>query len=514
MAATALAAAVLGATLAVPAAPGGAEGTGPDDEDLLGWVDLARAQSGLAGVAESPAATSGAAAHVAWLLANDTASHPECVEPEPDLVCTPLPGTSGGTVEGHSAGVSSLVMVSQADRTRLDAVRSWLTGPFHAQLLLSPRVGTVGFADAAEDAPPGQLRYAAALDLLTGFDRSPVVDAPYPLRYPDHGAVTAFTTYDGTELPDPLAPCPGYAAPTGAPIFVQLGDFLADRSAAPALEAFTFAEVDPSDPFDATPLPACAYDGTDAPSGYVNADPDAQAAGRRSLAGGGTVVIFPRDPLAVGGHYRYSVTAGGVTAGATFSVGERDEVAPPLPAPFPDVGIRHPFVDAIRWLADAGITTGLPDGTFGTTRPITRGQMAAFLYRAEGSPPAPPPTVSPFTDVPPTHDHYAAITWADEVGITTGFGDGTFRPGDAVTRKAMAAFLHRVAGAPPITPPTFSPFTDVDADDALYPSITWLAATGVTTGFTDGSFGPTRAVSRQSMAAFLYRFAHLVPLPV
>ena len=86
MAATALAAAVLGATLAVPAAPGGAEGTGPDDEDLLGWVDLARAQSGLAGVAESPAATSGAAAHVAWLLANDTASHPECVEPEPDLV--------------------------------------------------------------------------------------------------------------------------------------------------------------------------------------------------------------------------------------------------------------------------------------------------------------------------------------------------------------------------------------------------------------------------------------------
>jgi hypothetical protein len=53
------------------------------------------------------------------------------------------------------------------------------------------------------------------------------------------------------------------------------------------------------------------------------------------------------------------------------------------------------------------------------------------------------PGPGPFPDVGATHTFYAEITWLADTGITGGFADGTFRPGAAVTRQAMAAFLRR-----------------------------------------------------------------------
>ena len=50
-----------------------------------------------------------------------------------------------------------------------------------------------------------------------------------------------------------------------------------------------------------------------------------------------------------------------------------------------------------------------------------------------------------FPDVTPeTSEHYAEIEWAAEIGLTTGFGDGTFRPTSRITRDAVAAFLYRM----------------------------------------------------------------------
>ena len=48
-----------------------------------------------------------------------------------------------------------------------------------------------------------------------------------------------------------------------------------------------------------------------------------------------------------------------------------------------------------------------------------------------------------FSDVGDGHRHAASIAWLAESGITAGYEDGTFRPGAALTRQAMAAFLHR-----------------------------------------------------------------------
>jgi hypothetical protein len=64
---------------------------------------------------------------------------------------------------------------------------------------------------------------------------------------------------------------------------------------------------------------------------------------------------------------------------------------------FPDVPDSNPFHDDISWLADAGITTGFPDGTYRPGDPVTRGSMAAFMRRLAGADPDVDPVVDAAT---------------------------------------------------------------------------------------------------------------------
>ncbi|TVR17043.1 MAG: S-layer homology domain-containing protein, partial [Nitriliruptor sp.] len=185
-----------------------------------------------------------------------------------------------------------------------------------------------------------------------------------------------------------------------------------------------------------------------------------------------------------------------------------DLLAPPLVvdgvclrAPFEDVAVTHRFCGEIARGSEAGILQGWDDGTFKPTREVTRQAAVAFLYERAGAPTGAP--APGFADVPDTHDFHAAIAWAAEQGVATGYDDGTFRPRDAVTRQAAVAFLHRFAGAP--DPTGDLGFTDVDADHEFHAAITWAAGAGITQGYDDGTFQPAREVTRQAMAVFLDR---------
>jgi len=126
--------------------------------------------------------------------------------------------------------------------------------------------------------------------------------------------------------------------------------------------------------------------------------------------------------------------------------------------------------------------------------------------------PAPAPT---FTDVAVDNQFYKEISWLSSAGISTGWvaGDGTrtYGPLLPVNRDAMAAFMYRLSGKPVFTPPAVSPFRDVATDNQFYKEITWLASTGVTTGWVepDGTktYRPLQSVNRDAMAAFMYRLA-------
>ncbi|WP_203656708.1 S-layer homology domain-containing protein, partial [Demequina activiva] len=70
---------------------------------------------------------------------------------------------------------------------------------------------------------------------------------------------------------------------------------------------------------------------------------------------------------------------------------------------FADVSSGHVFAKHIQWLADSGVTSGYANGTFGPSDAVTRGQMAAFLYKLVGSPEQSLPATPTFSDVPRSH---------------------------------------------------------------------------------------------------------------
>jgi glucose/arabinose dehydrogenase len=176
--------------------------------------------------------------------------------------------------------------------------------------------------------------------------------------------------------------------------------------------------------------------------------------------------------------------------------------------PFNDVPTGHPFCPEIAWLKAEGITTGFDDGTYRPSSSVTRQAMAAFLARLTLAQPE-ACTEPPFNDVPISHPFCPEIAWLKAEGITTGFDDGTYRPSSSVTRQAMAAFLARLTLAQPEAC-TEPPFNDVPTGHPFCPEIAWLKDEEITTGFDDGTFRPANNVTRQAVAAFLYRTSNVI----
>lgn len=183
---------------------------------------------------------------------------------------------------------------------------------------------------------------------------------------------------------------------------------------------------------------------------------------------------------------------------------------------FTDVNEGTSHAQDIWWLAAKGISTGYPDGTFKGQDTVVRQDMAAFLYRLAGSPAYTPSQADKkqFVDVTEKTPHAREIWWMASIGLTQGYGDGTFRPQNAVTRADMAAFMRRFYKAfsqhdqfRNWTPSSKAKqrFLDVNSATNKCEDIWWLGATGISLGFADARFDPTGSVVRQDMAAFLHR---------
>ncbi|MET4060725.1 serine protease [Arthrobacter sp. UYP6] len=187
-------------------------------------------------------------------------------------------------------------------------------------------------------------------------------------------------------------------------------------------------------------------------------------------------------------------------------------------SPFADVPHSMLFSDEMGWMAAAGISTGWTEANGSRTyRPldsVNRDAMAAFMYRLAGSPKFTAPKKSPFADVSTSNQFYREIAWLAAEEISTGWlesnGTKTYRPRQSVNRDAMAAFMYRYADSPDFTPPGKAPFRDVAKNNQFYKEISWLASTGISTGWTEpngtSTYRPLTAVKRDAMAAFMKRF--------
>jgi hypothetical protein len=109
-----------------------------------------------------------------------------------------------------------------------------------------------------------------------------------------------------------------------------------------------------------------------------------------------------------------------------------------------------------------------------------------------------------FTDVPPDHVRFGHLAWLAASGVVTGYPDGTFRPDAAVTRAAMAAILHRFQGRP-ATPPDAPEFSDVPEGSPFHDAVSWLVASGFAEGYKNETFRPDKPLTRAAAADILYR---------
>ncbi|WP_315260151.1 S-layer homology domain-containing protein [Rothia mucilaginosa] len=101
----------------------------------------------------------------------------------------------------------------------------------------------------------------------------------------------------------------------------------------------------------------------------------------------------------------------------------------------------------------------------------TRGELTAALYAQAGSPKVNLPAVSPWPDVKTTDPNYAAYVWARQKGITFGWSDGKFHADAGISNATVAAFTYRAAGSPAVS--GVSSFTDVNPSSAFYREILW-----------------------------------------
>lgn len=109
--------------------------------------------------------------------------------------------------------------------------------------------------------------------------------------------------------------------------------------------------------------------------------------------------------------------------------------------PFADVPANDFYLDAVKFVYNNGLMNGITATTFGGSRTITRGQIVTILYRLSGSPTA--SSYSSFQDVPAGEYYAPAITWAASNAIVNGRNSTTFAPNDAITRQELAAILYR-----------------------------------------------------------------------
>jgi len=185
---------------------------------------------------------------------------------------------------------------------------------------------------------------------------------------------------------------------------------------------------------------------------------------------------------------------------------------------FADVPPSHWAYNQILAIYDAGITVGCAEEDPGTPENerrycpedyVTREQMAALIIRSvEGEPPLNYcDTGVPFPDVTPDMFSCIYIQRLYELKITTGYSDGTYGPQNGVSREEMASFLVRaVEGEPPANYcDSGSLFPDVTPDMWSCGYIKRLKELGITAGYQDGTYGPHDLVTRAQMAAFLAR---------
>ncbi len=174
----------------------------------------------------------------------------------------------------------------------------------------------------------------------------------------------------------------------------------------------------------------------------------------------------------------------------------------PCDITFSDVNPSDYFYEAVRYLFCAGAITGYGDNTFRPYNNTTRAQLSKIIVLAEGWPID--TTGGPhFTDVPTGHIFYDYVETAYNRAIISGYGDGTFRPDNNVTRAQLSKIIVLAQGWP-IDTSGGPHFTDVPESHPFYNYVETAFNHAIITGYGDGTFRPTNSATRGQISKIVY----------
>jgi hypothetical protein len=249
-----------------------------------GWLarfNYYRATAGLPPVTSNAAWSDGDYKHSVYMVKTGDVAHSE------------NPASPYYTPEGNAAaGASNIEVNSTVNFTDSQAIDFWMEAPFHAMGMMDPRLTQTGFG-SYRDPSSSPWELGLALNVLSG---NSFTGGTYPVYWPGNNMTVPLTSYGGGEFPDPLSACPGYSAPSGLPVFIQVGGNVATTTTA---HSFTG---------NGTPLAHCILDSNNHPAGS-------------DLTGRGGVIVIPQQPLQQGVRYVVALTVNGMPYTWSFQVG-------------------------------------------------------------------------------------------------------------------------------------------------------------------------------------------------
>lgn len=175
---------------------------------------------------------------------------------------------------------------------------------------------------------------------------------------------------------------------------------------------------------------------------------------------------------------------------------------------FSDVAADAPCAEAVNWAAEQGYINGYNDGRFGVNDNVTRAQLSAILYRAAGSPDIEDEIWGyPYADVDAGAYYGTAVYWARLEGLVNGYSDSRFGVGDPVTRQQVAAILWRWAGSPDASGEDYPDESSISSYART--AVDWSRTNHILDARSEGRFEPQASASRVEIASALYQYMHL-----
>ena len=202
------------------------------------------------------------------------------------------------------------------------------------------------------------------------------------------------------------------------------------------------------------------------------------------------------------GKYTFTMPASRVTVEASFA---------PAPLPFEDVVPGAWYEEAVRYAYFHNIMEGMSETEFSPATALTRAMAVQILYNLEGQPDLSSENLGyPYEDVDAQAWYGDAVYWARITGVATGYGDGTFQPGDSITRQEFAQMLYNYAkykGYDLCVEGDLAQFPDSESvADWAETAMSWANGNELINGHDDGTIDAAGIGTRAQAASILMKF--------